>query len=142
MGAILILAATAFSASVSLADYPESEPQGGRAEQADAMISRYRPAAGRIINAALAHNDAQTKLQDLCLGIGHRMSGSPQLDQAIRWALETMRKDGQENVHPEEVMVSHWVRGAESVLMREPRVEQLAMLGLGGSVGTPAGGIT
>jgi carboxypeptidase Q len=47
-----------------------------------------------------------------------------------------------ENVHGEEVMVPHWVRGAESADMLAPRARRLPMLGLGGSIATPPDGIT
>ena len=53
-----------------------------------------------------------------------------------------MEADGLENVRGEPVMVPHWVRGEESVTLIEPREQDLPMLGLGGSVGTPDGGIT
>ena len=72
---------------------------------------------------------------------GHRLSGSPQLNAAIRWASEEMKRDGLENVHTERVMVPHWVRGRESAQIVEPGHSEIAMLGLGDSVGTPSGGV-
>ncbi|MCZ6850309.1 MAG: peptidase M28 family protein, partial [Planctomycetota bacterium] len=101
-------------------------------EGSPSIAQRYRESADRILQASLARNDAYMKLQELCDGIGHRLSGSPQLDQAIHWAADTLRADGQENVHIEEVMVPRWVRGAESLVMIEPRKAPIAMLGLGG----------
>ena len=53
-----------------------------------------------------------------------------------------MTKDGLENVRREKVMVPHWVRGAESLELVAPRRQMLPMLGLGGSIATPPGGIT
>ena len=53
-----------------------------------------------------------------------------------------MREDGLENVRGEPVMVPQWVRGAESAELITPRRKSMTMLGLGGSVATPAGGIT
>lgn len=111
-------------------------------EASSSIADQYREAAERIIEATLADNDGYTKLQELCDGIGHRLSGSPQLDQAIHWAADAMRKDGQDNVRIEKVMVPHWVRGDESLTMIQPRRAPIAMLGLGGSVGTPTEGIT
>jgi carboxypeptidase Q len=106
------------------------------------IADRYRQAARRILDATLSGNEAYKKLEALCDDIGHRLSGSPQLERAVNWAADALRKDGQENVRLEPVMVTHWVRGEESLAMCEPRVQRLAMLGLGGSVGTPPEGIT
>ncbi len=102
----------------------------------------YQTTAIKIIDAAMASNEVWDKMEALCLDIGHRLSGSPQLDQAIAWAANAMKADGQQNVHTEAVMVPRWVRGQESATMIAPRHERLAMLGLGGSVGTPEKGIT
>jgi carboxypeptidase Q len=52
-----------------------------------------------------------------------------------------MQRDGLENVHAEAVRVPHWVRGRESLEIAGAIPQPLVMLGLGGSVGTPAGGI-
>ena len=45
-------------------------------------------------------------------------------------------------IHGEEVNVIHWVRGNESAQMIMPRNHSIALLGLGGSVGTLPEGIT
>ena len=115
---------------------------GAAPARAGDIAKQYQATADRIAEAALKNNDAYNKLEELCVGIGHRLSGSANLEKAIRWAIDTLKKDGQENVRGEKVMVPHWVRGKESATMVEPRVEPLSMLGLGGSVGTPPEGIT
>ncbi len=124
-------------APVDSSAYPETD----KAPSAS-IAERFREPAQRIMTAALAGNDGFRKLEELCVNIGHRLSGSAQLEKAIDWAVETMKKDGQENVRREKVMVPHWVRGRESVTMLQPRNESLVMLGLGGSIGTPPEGIT
>ena len=48
---------------------------------------------------------------------GPRFSGTPELEQAIDWILEEMRRDGLENVRGEPVMVPRWVRGRESATL-------------------------
>src|SRR5881394_1320487 len=72
---------------------------------------------------------------------GNRLSGSPNLDAAIAWAVAEMKKDGLENVHAEPVKVPHWVRGHESLEIAGPIPQPLVVLGLGNSVGTAAAGI-
>jgi carboxypeptidase Q len=52
-----------------------------------------------------------------------------------------MKRDGLENVHLEPVKVPHWVRGRESADIVAPVRHAMFMLGLGNSVGTPAGGV-
>lgn len=121
--------------------YPETEPPP-RADRRTPIADRYRDAAKRIINATLAGNDAWEKMEELCLTVGPRLSGSRQLEKAVDWAARTMQRNGQENVRRETVMVPHWVRGRESLTMLDPHERPMGMLGLGGSVGTPPSGIT
>jgi carboxypeptidase Q len=112
------------------------------AQQPSPTGADYQDIAARIISAGQESNNSFLKLQELCDDIGHRLSGSEELDQAIEWAQATMKADGQENVRAEKVMVTKWVRGNESCALVEPRPLNLPMLGLGGSVGTPPEGIT
>jgi hypothetical protein len=98
----------------------------------------------RILAEARERSHAWERMEELCTGIGHRLSGSEGLERAVEWALETMRADGLENVRAEPVMVPHWVRGEESGSYRagaDGEWTALDLLGLGGSVGTPAGGV-
>ncbi|MDZ7807078.1 MAG: M28 family metallopeptidase [Gracilimonas sp.] len=60
----------------------------------------------------------------------------------LDWILEEMHKDGFDKIWAQPVMVPHWVRGEESATLVSPRKQDLPMLGLGGSVATPEGGIT
>ena len=104
-------------------------------------IDAYRTPAGRIIGAALTNNKAYERLAYLTDRIGHRLSGSQNLERAIAWAVAEMKKDDLDNVRAEKVMVPHWVRGEESLEI-VPSGQKLAMLGLGNSIATPAAGIT
>lgn len=100
------------------------------------------PASERLRAEAFRTHGAYEDLAWLCDRIGHRLAGSPQLDQAIAWAQTRMKAAGLVNVHAEPVMVPHWVRGKESAELLLPAPHRLNILGLGGSVGTPQGGLT
>ncbi len=101
----------------------------------------YQATADRIIAAALADSSAYDRLGLLVDTFGHRLSGSASLERAIDWVLAEMKKDGLANPRTQPVKVPHWVRGSESVELISPRPLSLAMLGLGGSIGTPKAGI-
>ncbi len=113
------------------------------AQAPDAIPAKYTAVANRIIAAAQADSaGAWNRIAELTDRFGHRLSGSAALEQAIAWTAATMQKDGLERVQREKVMVPHWVRGAESLELVSPRKQLLPMLGLGGSIATPKGGIT
>lgn len=94
----------------------------------------------QLIGESLTSSVAWERLVYLCDAIGHRLSGTPQLERAVTWATEQMRQDGLK-AWTEPVEVPVWVRGTESLTLLAPKVQELDLLALGGSVGTPAGGI-
>ena len=107
------------------------------------VTQAYGATAGRIVTAALADSGvAWKKLAAFTDYSGNRFTGSAELERGIDWVLAQMKKDGLDNVRGEPAMVPHWVRGTESATLVQPRVQKLPMLGLGGSIATPKGGIT
>ncbi len=128
-GAILLLFAAVPAVRAQTFD-PETIP------------ATYRQVADRLIQAATANHRAYARLGELVDRFGPRLSGSESLEKAMDWSRAQMQKDGLENVQSEPVMVPHWVRGEESATLIQPWHKDLAMLGLGGSIATPPGGIT
>jgi carboxypeptidase Q len=132
-GAALVLAlSTIVTASARAQQTPSATP----------LADRYRADATRLLTAALSDSSAYNRLARLTDTFGHRLSGSASLEAALDWILAEMKRDGLQNVRGEKAMVPHWVRGEESAVLVRPRPYKLHMLGLGRSVGTPAGGIT
>lgn len=117
-------------------------PKAPRPPAAASAFASQQETARRILDAALAQNNAYEHLAQLCDDIGHRLSGSVGLTRAVAWAQATLTADGHEDVRAEPVTVRRWVRGAESLTLLSPREAPIAMLGLGNSVGTPREGIT
>ncbi len=102
----------------------------------------YRDVASKIIDAAMKDPAAFQDLRFLSDRIGHRLSGSASLTRAIAWAERRLKEDGHENVRSEKVLVPHWQRGSERASLLAPEQRPLEVLGLGGSVPTPKGGIS
>lgn len=73
---------------------------------------------------------------------GNRMVGSPQLEQSIDYLVERFKLDHYHDVHTENVQAMRWKRQREKAKMVSPEQKELRILGLGGSVATPPGGIT
>ena len=112
-----------------------------RPHTAPEWLNPYRDATSRLMGESLSSDFAWQRLALLGDTFGNRLSGSPNLEAAIRWAADEMKKDGLENVHTEPVKIPHWVRGKESLEIMGPIPQPLVMIGLGNSVGTPAEGI-
>lgn len=100
----------------------------------------------KIFNEAMSNGKSYSNLEYLCTKIGHRLSGSPQAAAAVEWTRQAMVAAGADTVYLQEVMVPHWVRGekefAKIVNSKSLGSQEVPILALGGSVATPAEGIT
>ncbi len=100
-----------------------------------------------IKTAALSDDFAYRQVAHLTENIGPRISGSLQAQAAVDYVAAELHQLGLE-VHLEEVKVPHWVRGAESAELTEypgqaaGTTQKVVLTALGGSVSTPAEGIT
>ena len=107
----------------------------------ESIKSKYEETSLKIISKSLTDSTAYNRLGYMCDTFGPRLSGSKNLENAIKWILKEMNSDGFENVRGEKVPVSTWIRGKESATLLSPFKKELSMLGLGGSIATPRGGL-
>jgi carboxypeptidase Q len=101
----------------------------------------YGDAVARIIDAATTQGRSWAMLQHLTDRIGPRLSGSAGAAEAVRWTAERLRADGLD-ARLEPVLVPHWVRGEETAELTGALPRRLVVTALGGSVPTPAEGVT
>jgi carboxypeptidase Q len=95
----------------------------------------------KIIDHALYNSRAYEHLAYLTDNIGPRLSGSKGADLAVKWTTRQLRSWGIETRN-EAVMVPRWVRGAERARLVSHNDQRIVLTALGGSVATPAEGIT
>jgi carboxypeptidase Q len=107
----------------------------------ESIKSKYVETSLKIISKSLTDSTAYNRLGYMCDTFGPRLSGSKNLENAINWILKEMESDGFENVRGEKVAVPTWIRGKESATLLSPFKKELSMLGLGGSISTPRGGL-
>ena len=106
------------------------------------IAKKHKKNADLIINRAIADSQGYNRLGEMLDTFGPRLSGSSNLEKTLEWIIDEMNEDELENVHGEDVMVPKWVRGKESAAMTSPWMKNLAILGLGGSVGTGPKGLS
>jgi Zn-dependent M28 family amino/carboxypeptidase len=97
--------------------------------------------AAALRDRALADTTAWDLTADLTTSVGPRLVGSPGMARAKDWAVKTFEKLGFTNIKVEEFAKPSWTRGGESAVMTAPYDLPLSIIGLGGSVPTPAKGI-
>ena len=105
----------------------------------------YENISNKIITTALQGRIGYHLLKDLC-AIGPRLSGSPGSYAAIDWCAAQLDSIGCDRVWLHSVMVPYWKRGEiEEAYINGNKNKQhrkIAIAALGGSISTPAGGVT
>jgi len=101
----------------------------------------------KIYDAALVDSPAYENLRDLTTRFPGRLAGTPAYHGAEQWGLELLKKYGADRTELQPTMVPHWERGAAESVRLIPSASgdpaaPLAAVALGGSVATPAGGLT
>ena len=97
--------------------------------------------AQRIIDTILAHSQGYDTLAYLTDHIGPRPSGSKSAAMAVQWTTKQFRDWGID-VRNQKMMSPHWVRGEERGRLVSHNNQKIVLTALGGSVATPATGIT
>jgi len=101
----------------------------------------------KVRDAALASDYAWRQVAHLTENIGPRLSGSPQVEQAVNYVAGEMRLLGLE-VKLEKLTVPHWVRGEEhgelTIFPGQARgtTQKIVVTALGNSAATPSEGLT
>lgn len=134
----LVAAALTTAACGGTSGHPTTTSATPVTAAAEAAPPRPDPLAEipRIVAAAEAQGYAWAWMEALCEGIGHRLSGSPQLERAVEWTAAELAAIPGVTVTRQPVEVPVWIRGEESLSLVRPRRAPLAMVGLGGSAGT------
>lgn len=98
-----------------------------------------------IFDESLENGQSYSMLGELCLTIGHRLSGSPQAEKAVEWSKQRMLEYGFDTVFLQPVMVPHWVRGEKEVgrmiISKSTDIEVNSIIAIGNSVGTGSKGV-
>jgi carboxypeptidase Q len=97
--------------------------------------------AATVRDRALASPGAYELLAALTTEVGPRFAGTAGNQRAVEWARRKLEELEFDQVWTEEVTVPHWVRGEAAGEIVAPWPQKVALVALGGSVGTPAGGI-
>lgn len=136
------------SLSVLLGSCAQSSPHGGTDEPLPLDASHAKGTdpehlAQRMVEQELQEGEASAILRDLTQTAPHRLSGSAGADRAVLWALAKMKNIGLSNVRAEKCAVPHWVRGqvCRVEIGEEGARKSIPALALGGSIGTPKGGL-
>ena len=99
--------------------------------------------APQMIQNALGSSPLEANLRYLTDTIGGRVTGSPEADRAVGWAVEAFRHAGVDEVHTEKFTIPvGWSEGRTHVEILSPMPFPVRLASIGWSPATPEGGIT
>jgi hypothetical protein len=106
-----------------------------------AFAGPWRAGAEAVRDRALHDTTAYDYVESLSVDVGERLAGTEAAARARDWAVAKLTALGFKHVHVEPFPINAWIRGPESAEVVAPHPQKLAIIGLGGSVPTPADGI-
>jgi hypothetical protein len=99
--------------------------------------------APAIVQSALGVSPLEENLRNLTDGIGGRVTGSPEADRAVGFAVEAFHHAGVDEVHTEKFMVPvGWSEGKTKIEVVSPEPFPVRLVSIGWSPPLPEGGIT
>ena len=98
----------------------------------------------KIFDEALTNQQAYKNLKVLCKQIGHRLSGSPAADKAIKWGEDYFKSIDTDSVWKQKLLVNNWKRGLPEEAYIEVGSQKLKIKAkaLGGSIATHKNGLS
>jgi carboxypeptidase Q len=107
-------------------------PLASWAQNIDSTVLR------QLSDEIMLHGTCYENLRVLTKNVGHRLSGSPQAEQAVVWGKKALEEAGAERVWLQPVEVPLWIRGKESlkVNLEGKGYTELPVLSLGNTEGT------
>lgn len=97
--------------------------------------------ANQLRDQATAGSDAYAIVESLVTEVGHRMAGSDHDPKGVAWAIAKFQQLGFDKVYTEPVSFPVWERGYAGASIVAPHGQTLNIAALGGSIGTPPGGV-
>ncbi len=104
-------------------------------------IAALRTGAEAVRDRALSDPTAYDYIESISVEVGQRLAGTEAAARARDWGVAKLESLGFQNVHVEPFPITAWIRGPEDAEIVAPHPQQLAIIGLGGSVPTPPEGV-
>jgi len=105
--------------------------QFAQSQNSDSLFIR------QIYDEALVNGESYENLRYLCKAIGHRLTGSPEAEEAVKWGKKVLDEMGLDKVYLQPIEIPFWERGeVEKAMIHEAIDLNMEVTALGGSIGT------
>jgi carboxypeptidase Q len=143
IAAWLLFAAGGMPAQLAPIKTPPGWPQVPSGTGACSVEKSCAELAPTMMQNALGASPLEENLRYLTDTIGGRLTGSPEAERAVRWAVDAFRRAGVNEVHTEKFVIPvGWSEGHTHVEILAPGPFPVRSVSIGWSPPTPKGGIT